>query len=122
MIKDWNGYGQQITDALKELGKAAPNAMRGYREFNRSAFDTVHLDAKTRELIALAVAVSLRCDGCINAHAGMAASAGATREEVGEALGVSLAVNAGAAVVYSAHVMDALDAQSGTIAPAKVVD
>lgn len=66
------------------------------------------MDARTRELIALAVAVTTRCDGCIAVHADAAIKQGATREEVAEALGVAVALNAGAAMVYSARVMDAL--------------
>jgi AhpD family alkylhydroperoxidase len=70
---------------------------------------TNHLDAKTRELIALAVAVTLRCDGSITVHTEAAIKQDASREEIGEALGVAVAVNAGAALVYSARVMDAYE-------------
>src|SRR3546814_4422820 len=68
------------------------------------------LDAKTRELIALAVAVTTRCDGCITVHVDAALKQGASREEIAEALGVAVALNAGAALVYSARVMDAVAA------------
>ncbi len=71
---------------------------------------TGRLDAETRELIALAVAVSLRCDGCITVHTAEARKLGATKEEIAEALGVAISVNAGAAVVYSTRTMDAFDA------------
>jgi AhpD family alkylhydroperoxidase len=53
-------------------------------------------------LIALAVTVALRCDGCITVHRSRA-----TEEEIAEALGVAIAVNAGAALIYSARAMDA---------------
>ena len=65
------------------------------------------LGAKTRELIALAVAVTRQCDGCITIHTDAAIKHGATREEIVEALGVAIAVNAGAALVYSTRVLDA---------------
>jgi AhpD family alkylhydroperoxidase len=65
------------------------------------------LDAKTCELIALAVAVTRQCDGCITIHTDATVKRGATREEIAEALGVAIAVNAGAASVYSGRVMDA---------------
>jgi AhpD family alkylhydroperoxidase len=61
-----------------------------------------------RELIALAVAVTARCDGCIAVHTEAAIRHGATKEEIAEALGVAVAVNAGAALVYSTRVMDAV--------------
>ena len=69
---------------------------------------TNRLEAKTRELIALAVAVTRQCDGCITVHTDAAIRQGASREEIAEALGVAVAVNAGAALVYSARVMDAV--------------
>jgi AhpD family alkylhydroperoxidase len=53
------------------------------------------------------VAVTVRCDGCIAVHTAAAIKAGATKEEIIEALGTATAINAGAALVYSTRVMDA---------------
>jgi AhpD family alkylhydroperoxidase len=53
------------------------------------------------------VAVTVRCDGCIAVHTAAAIKAGATKEEIVEALGTATAINAGAALVYSTRVMDA---------------
>ncbi|MGG8077620.1 carboxymuconolactone decarboxylase family protein [Klebsiella aerogenes] len=75
----------------------------------KSAAATGHLDAKTHELIALAVAVTTRCDGCLSVHAEAAAKHGATREEIAEALGVAITLNTGAALVYSSRALDAFD-------------
>jgi AhpD family alkylhydroperoxidase len=55
---------------------------------------------------ALGVAVSLRCDGCINAHTDAALQAGLSKDEVIDALGVAIMVNAGAALVYSARTIE----------------
>ena len=74
------------------------------------------LDAKTRELIALAVSVTTRCDGCITVHSAEALKQGASREEIAEALGVAVALNAGAAMVYSARVLDAVKAHDAVTA------
>jgi AhpD family alkylhydroperoxidase len=73
---------------------------------------TAVLDAKTRELIAVAVAVTRQCDGCITIHTDAAIKHGATKAEVVEALGVAIAVNAGAALVYSTRVLDAYNAKT----------
>jgi AhpD family alkylhydroperoxidase len=73
---------------------------------------STHLDARTRELIALAVSVTLRCDGCINAHTEAAIKAGASKEDIVDALGVAMMVNAGAAMVYSARTIDAYDVKT----------
>lgn len=64
-------------------------------------------------LIAIAVGVTRQCDGCITTHIAAAHQHGATAEEIAEALGVAIAVNAGAALVYSARAMDALAALEG---------
>jgi AhpD family alkylhydroperoxidase len=77
---------------------------------------TAKLDAKTRELIAIGVGVTRQCDGCIVVHTDAALKHGATREEIIEALGVAVAVNAGAALVYSTRVMDAVAAKMGQAA------
>lgn len=112
MMLDWKAYAGQVGAALADFAKLAPEAMSGFRALNKGAHATQHLDAKTRELIAIAVAVTTRCDGCINAHVDAAIKAGASKAEVAETLGVAIALNAGAAVAYSARVMDAWDARS----------
>lgn len=108
---DWNAYQQQLVANIAQIGKISPDTVRGYRELSDAGAKTGKLDAKTRELIALAVAVTRQCDGCITVHTDVAVKHGATREEIVEALGVAIAVNAGAALVYSARVMDAYSAK-----------
>ena len=109
---DWNAYQQQLVANIAQIGKISPDTVRGYRELSDAGAKTGKLDAKTRELIALAVAVTRQCDGCITVHTDAAVKHGATREEIAEALGVAMAVNAGAALVYSARVMDAYSAKA----------
>lgn len=107
---DWNGYRAQVLAGVGEIGKLSPETTRGYATLSGAGSTTGHLDAKTRELIALACAVSLRCDGCITVHSEAARKLGATRDEVAEALGVAVALNAGAALVYSTRTIDAFAA------------
>jgi len=109
---DWNAYQQQLVANIAQIGKISPDTVRGYRELSDAGAKAGTLDAKTRELIALAVAVTRQCDGCITVHTDAAVKHGATREEIAEALGVAIAVNAGAALVYSARVMDAYSAKA----------
>jgi len=112
MMLNWNEYRTQIGAAVAEIGKISPETVRGYVQLSDAGTKTGHLDAKTRELIALAVAVTRQCDGCITVHTDAAVKHGATREEIMEALGVAIAMNAGAALVYSARVMDAYSART----------
>lgn len=110
-MENWNEYRKELMARVGELGKLSPDTVVGYQALAGAGKKTQHLDAKTRELIALAVAVTTRCDGCIAVHAGEAAKLGVSREEIAEALGVAVAMNAGAAVAYSARVLDAFAAQ-----------
>ena len=111
---DWLGYRKELIGRIGEIGKLSPDTLKGYQTLSGAGEKTAHLDAKTRELISLAVAVTTRCDGCITVHTGEALKHGATREEIAEALGVAVAMNAGAAMVYSARVLDAVSAHGAS--------
>jgi AhpD family alkylhydroperoxidase len=112
-IEDWDAYSAALRERGKELGALHPEVVKGFSALNRGSATTKHLDQKMRELIAIAVAVTLRCQGCIDAHARKARAAGATKEEIAEALGVAIAVNAGAALTYSLHALDAVEGAGG---------
>lgn len=112
MMLNWNEYLQQLGTEIGEIGRTSPDVVRGYRTLSDAGTKTNTLDGKTRELIALAVAVSLRCDGCITTHTTAAIKQGASKEEIVEALGVAISINAGAALVYSARVLDAYHAKT----------
>jgi AhpD family alkylhydroperoxidase len=107
---DWNAYRGQVLEGVGEMAKLSPDTVRGYGQLSHANAKTGTLDARTRELIALAVAVTLRCDGCITVHTAEARNAGATKEEIAEALAVAISVNAGAALVYTTRTLDAFDA------------
>src|SRR5215469_2675206 len=108
-MNDWNEYREQLMLRLGEFSKLTPETMKGIASLGQAGEKTNHLDAKTRELVSLAVAVTTRCDGCIAFHASEAKKAGATVEELSEALGVAINLNAGAALVYSARTLDAFN-------------
>jgi AhpD family alkylhydroperoxidase len=106
MMLDWNEY--------RRDRPPQPRHCQGLYGLNASGAKKNLLGAEVRELIALAVAVTARCDGCITVHTDAAIKNGATEDEVAEALGVAIAVNAGAALVYSTRVMDAYKSHEAT--------
>lgn len=112
MMLDWNEYQKQIHATLGDLLKVSPDTVRGYQTLSAANSKTSKLGEKTRQLISLAVAVTTRCDGCIVIHTEAALKAGATKAEITEALGVAVAMNAGAALVYSTRVLDAAAAKT----------
>lgn len=107
MMNNWTDQLANLRTGAKALAQANPAVVQAYAGLNRALGEGHALDAKTRELIALAVAVTTRCDGCISSHAAAARQAGASQQEVAEALGTAIALNAGAAYVYSARALEA---------------
>src|SRR4030081_4082800 len=65
---DWNGYRQQVLSGVGALGKLSPDTVKGYVTLGGAGQKTGRLDAKARELIAPAVAISLRRDRCLTVH------------------------------------------------------
>lgn len=108
MLADWKELFKANLEAFGNLGRGNPELTRAVMNMP-TAGSKGALDAKTRELISLAVAATTRCDGCISIHAAEAAKAGATREEVLDTLAVAVAMNAGAAVIYSSRILEAFD-------------
>ncbi|MBB2750946.1 UNVERIFIED_ORG: AhpD family alkylhydroperoxidase [Rhizobium aethiopicum] len=101
-----------MTALIKRVGafsKANPPVASAFHKLETATREGNILDAKTHELISLAVAVTTRCDGCITAHAAAAKKAGANKEEIAAALGTAIALNAGAAYVYSARAFEAYE-------------
>ena len=111
MMFDWNEYYKNLGAGIGDLGKLSPDTLRGYQVLSAANAKTSKLGEKTRQLISLAVAATTRCDGCIVFHSEAALKAGATNEEISEALGVAVAMNAGAALVYTARALDAVAAR-----------
>jgi AhpD family alkylhydroperoxidase len=109
-LHDWNAYRRQLAAAVGDFAKLSPDTVKGYVTLGSAGQKAGRLGSKTRELIALAAAISLRCDGCIAVHAAAAREHGATKEEIAEALAVAVGINAGAAIVYSTRALDAFDA------------
>ncbi len=98
------GYGTDVREGLRgparELRHAIPQVYAGYKQLHDTALAAGALDVKTKELIALAIAVSKECDGCIAAHAHAAVAHGASPDEAAEAIGVTFLMNGGPATVY----------------------
>jgi AhpD family alkylhydroperoxidase len=108
-ILDWATYYKQVIAGVGNIAKVSPSIAKGYQTLGMASRQTGLLGDKVNELIALAVAVTSRCDGCITVHTAAAIKAGATREEIIEALGTAISVNVGAALVYSVRTLDSYD-------------
>ncbi|MBN3266912.1 hypothetical protein CUR95_06220 [Bordetella bronchiseptica] len=107
MMNNWPETLSNLRKGGAALAEQNPPVIAAYRGLNEALSQGKALDAKMRELIAIAVAVTTRCDGCISSHSAAARKAGASEAEIAEALGVAIALNAGAAFVYSSRAMEA---------------
>ena len=90
----------EIARPYRELQEAIPGVASGYAEMHRAAMGEGELPAKLKELIALAIAITRECDGCIASHARGAARRGATAAEVAEMIGVAILLNGGPGTVW----------------------
>jgi len=109
MDKDYPQLYEQLQHLLAALGGDIPATMSGFGALHRSAVVDAALSVRTKELIALAIAVAVRCDGCIAYHVHDALNAGATRDQIGETIGVAVFMGGGPALMYGAEAYEALN-------------
>lgn len=99
----------ELSTGLADLAAVAPAVMDGFSRLHRNAMTDGALSERTKELMALAIAVAVRCDGCIAFHVHDAIKAGATREEVAETIGVAVLMGGGPAAVYGTEALRAYE-------------
>lgn len=94
MAQNYPHYYDRLRGLIGKLNAELPLPMADFAELHAHAIRAGALSPKTKELIALAIAIALRCDGCIAYHAHDALEAGASREEIAEAIGVAILMGA----------------------------
>jgi AhpD family alkylhydroperoxidase len=105
MNKSYKTITQDISKELTPFRKEAAPTMAGFDAMAKSAMAEGVLSALNKELIATAIAVATRCDGCIGFHVRM----GATREQINEMLAVSVYMGGGQSLMYAAEVLYAFE-------------
>ena len=108
-MTNWPELTKELTAHLRTLRSGTPEVMKAFTGLAQAALAPKALDSKTKELIALGIAVALRCDDCIAFHVKAALQQGASREEVLETLGMAIYMGAGPAVMYASHAIDAFE-------------
>jgi AhpD family alkylhydroperoxidase len=91
---------------LKKFGQLAPAAWEGFVAFDKAAMADGAIPAKTKELIAVAVALTTQCPYCIEIHNKRARAAGCTEAEIAETVLVAAALRAGGAVTHGTHCLE----------------
>ena len=108
MDKDYPEYHRHLGGLIKDLREGIPATVGGFSEMHRGALADGALSTRTKELMALAISIAVRCDGCIAYHVHDALKAGATGEEITETIGVAILMGGGPALMYGAEALEAL--------------
>ena len=109
MSKNFPEMVNELGVSVGQLSKGIPETMKGFATMREAAHANGALDPKTKELIAMAISVAVRCDGCIASPTNGAETHGASREEVLETLSMAVLMGGGPSVVYAAQALDAFD-------------
>lgn len=109
MISDYPGCYQQVGGMMEKFGSESPGVMGGFGRLHGAAVADGVLSGKIKELIALAIGITVRCDGCIAYHVHDALAAGATKAEIAETVGVAIMMGGGPSVVYGCQALEAVE-------------
>jgi AhpD family alkylhydroperoxidase len=109
MTRNYINEHKHLEARLTQLGQELPGPMSGFARLHKKAVEDGALNAKTKEMMALAISIVVGCEGCIAYHVHDAVQAGATRQELLETIGVALLMGGGPGSIYAAHSMDAIE-------------
>ncbi len=102
-------YGEGSLKSVVKLMELKKDLFQSFFAFDQKVFEEGALPVKTKELIAVGAAHITRCPYCIEGHVKKAKKAGASDEEIAEAIFVGIAMSAGASVAHSCIAMDSLN-------------
>ncbi|WP_044642007.1 carboxymuconolactone decarboxylase family protein [Risungbinella massiliensis] len=108
-------YQRENLRHLAQIGTLAPEVYQAFQSFNKEVMKEGALSVKEKELIAVAVAHATECPYCIDVHTKNAKKAGASREELIEAIFVTASIEAGGALAHSTHMQNALDSEADDV-------
>ncbi|MFZ1468541.1 MAG: carboxymuconolactone decarboxylase family protein [Paracoccaceae bacterium] len=99
----------EMRGELRVMNKLIPQVMAEFADLSKVSKDSPAISVKEKEYVALGIAISQRCEPCINFHVEALIKAGASREELGDVLGMSIQMGGGPAVMYAAHALACWD-------------
>lgn len=113
MATKFNQITGDISTQLAKIRKEMPDVMAGFSALAQAATKDGKLEKKTKELIALALAVANHCPGCIGFHAQTLVKLGASREEFLETLSMAIYMGGGPSLMYAAEALEAFEEFGG---------
>lgn len=108
-MKNYSEITKDISAGMRALRGYIPDTLDGFTAMSKAAKKEGALDMKTKELIAMALGVAARCDGCIGFHAKELVQLGASKEEVTEMLAMAVYMGGGPSLMYAADAMHAFE-------------
>lgn len=100
---------KDISTQLAKMRKEMPEVMAGFSSLAQAASKEGVLDKKTKELIAIALAVANHCPGCIGFHSQTLVKLQTSREELLETLGMAVYMGGGPSLMYAAEALEAFE-------------
>jgi AhpD family alkylhydroperoxidase len=99
---------EKVYSGMGELAKESPELMKGFGMLHKTNSSDGALTKKEKEMLAVAIAIVVHCEGCIACHVKDALQAGATHNQIVEAIGVAVLMGGGPALVYGTMALEAL--------------
>lgn len=109
MTTDYIAFEKQFMESFGKMAREIPGTVGGFGQMHAEACKSGAIDQKTKELMSLAIAIAIRCEGCIASHMKSAVQSGATREEILETIGVALMMSGGPGTVYGGKAYEAME-------------
>lgn len=109
MAKNFPEHYDHMRALMGKLGQDIPETMGAFAKLHHASATDGVLSSQCKELIALGIAIAVHCDGCIAFHVHDALQAGATRDEITEAIGVAVLMGGGPSVMYGCEALEALE-------------
>ncbi|WP_233810103.1 carboxymuconolactone decarboxylase family protein [Paraburkholderia sp. HP33-1] len=98
-----------VSNQMRALRETQPDLMTAFSQLATAGTRDSALDRKTRELIALGIAVAGRCDDCIGFHVQTLVKLGMTRQELEDAMATAVYMGGGPSMMYATHALAAFE-------------
>ena len=105
-------WSDKLTDTrqqLRALNKTIPDTAQAFGALGKAVKEGGVLDFKVKEYVALGIAVATKCDTCIALHVEALVRCGATREEIGDVLSMTIQMGGGPSMMYAAKALECYD-------------
>ncbi len=99
---------KKVYSGMGELSKESPELMQGFGMLHKASSSDGALTKKEKEILAVAIAIVIHCEGCIACHVKDALDAGATHNQIVEAIGVAILMGGGPSLVYGTMALEAV--------------